>query len=422
MTARECGASMTVIEENLRLGGDPGAHEQSAVLAAELAKLNHPARPDVNWGRVERSCAALFQEHGVELQSAAAYTLACAQLHGVRGLDDGLGLIGRLLGGDWERTWPLGLPVRLEILAWLFAQLRPWLRGLPLSAADTPELLCLDGRLKGLAELLQRHGQGELAALQALRSQLQGLLKRLAPDTSPVAAEVPPADQAPEGTAPEPPAPTPPPRRAPVRRPRPSAPAVAVPKRQGVAPPVEQLPPPKRRRLWVWLLLLALLTLLTGVFLWVFSLGGQGSRTLPQASSAQVVSRPVRLNGELLFPPGRAVLKPESTKVLINSLIDIKAQPGWLIVITGHSDSTGDARQNLELSRQRAAAVRDWMQRMGDIPDDCFVVSGRGASEPVASDGTEEGRNANRRVEITLTPEGGACAQQGRTAAAPPRE
>jgi Outer membrane protein and related peptidoglycan-associated (lipo)proteins len=131
--------------------------------------------------------------------------------------------------------------------------------------------------------------------------------------------------------------------------------------------------------------------------------------TVPSAAPAPAPASAVRLDGRLLFPPGKAELKPGSTKVLVNSLIDIKAQPGWRIVITGHSDSTGDAQRNLELSRARAQAVREWMQQMGDIPDDCFEVRGAGSSEPVASDETQEGRDANRRVEITLTPVGGAC-------------
>ncbi|RPT42550.1 hypothetical protein IPC954_04480 [Pseudomonas aeruginosa] len=49
------------------------------------------------------------------------------------------------------------------------------------------------------------------------------------------------------------------------------------------------------------------------------------------------------------------------------------------------------------------------MQSMGDIPDSCFVVRGAGAGEPIASEDTEEGRNANRRVDISLMPAIGAC-------------
>ncbi len=118
---------------------------------------------------------------------------------------------------------------------------------------------------------------------------------------------------------------------------------------------------------------------------------------------------PVRLDSLSLFNTGSADLKPGSTKVLINALVGIKAQAGWLIVVTGHTDATGNPEQNLHLSRARAAAVRDWMQRMGDIPDSCFAVQGFAASQPVASNETEQGRAANRRVDIRLVPEEGAC-------------
>ncbi|MCF7532412.1 OmpA family protein [Pseudomonas petrae] len=118
---------------------------------------------------------------------------------------------------------------------------------------------------------------------------------------------------------------------------------------------------------------------------------------------------PVRLDTLSLFNIGSAELKAESTQVLINALVGIKARPGWLIVVTGHTDATGSAEQNLRLSRDRAASVRDWMQRMGGIPGSCFAVQGYGASQPIASNDTEQGRRANRRVDIRLVPEEGAC-------------
>lgn len=131
----------------------------------------------------------------------------------------------------------------------------------------------------------------------------------------------------------------------------------------------------------------------------------------PTPVAAQVkIPDPVRLDSLSLFASGSAELKPGSTKVLFNALVDIKAQPGWLIVIAGHTDATGDPRRNLLLSRARAGAVRDWMQRMGDIPDSCFAVQGFGADQPISSNDTPEGRAANRRVDIRLVPETGACA------------
>lgn len=129
----------------------------------------------------------------------------------------------------------------------------------------------------------------------------------------------------------------------------------------------------------------------------------------PSTPMLAQVPEPVRLDSLSLFSPGSARLKPDSTKVLVNALVGIKAQPGWLIVIAGHTDATGDALHNLRLSRARAAAVHDWMQDMGGIPDGCFAVQGFGASQPVASNDTEAGRAANRRVDIRLVPEAGAC-------------
>lgn len=115
------------------------------------------------------------------------------------------------------------------------------------------------------------------------------------------------------------------------------------------------------------------------------------------------------VQGVSLFEAGSATLKPGSTKVLINALVDIKAQPDLLIVITGHSDATGNPEENIRLSQARAASVHDWMQRMGDIPASCFAVRGAAASQPIASNDTEAGREANRRVDIRLVPEKGAC-------------
>ena len=129
----------------------------------------------------------------------------------------------------------------------------------------------------------------------------------------------------------------------------------------------------------------------------------------PPATKPERSASSVRLDSLSLFAPGSAQLKAGSTHVLIKALVDIKAQPGWLIVIAGHTDATGDSEKNLRLSHARAAAVHAWMQRMGRIPANCFAVQGFGATYPIASNDTEAGRAANRRVDIRLVPEAGAC-------------
>lgn len=131
----------------------------------------------------------------------------------------------------------------------------------------------------------------------------------------------------------------------------------------------------------------------------------------------QPVPKIVRLDSMSLFDSGKAVLKTGSTRMLVNSLVGIKAKPGWLIVVSGHTDNTGNPQLNQTLSLRRAAAVRDWMRDTGDVPESCFAVQGYGESRPVATNDTPAGRALNRRVEISLVPQANACQIPGNTQA-----
>lgn len=117
-----------------------------------------------------------------------------------------------------------------------------------------------------------------------------------------------------------------------------------------------------------------------------------------------------------LFDSGKSALKEGSTKILVNMLVGIKAKPGWLIVVSGHTDNTGDDASNQTLSLKRAESVRDWMQITGDVPESCFAVQGYGESRPVATNDTSAGRTLNRRVEISLVPQADACQVKGEPA------
>ncbi|MCT4714970.1 OmpA family protein [Enterobacteriaceae bacterium H18W14] len=137
----------------------------------------------------------------------------------------------------------------------------------------------------------------------------------------------------------------------------------------------------------------------------------------PPKPKPKPVPKIVRLDSMSLFDSGKAVLKTGSTKMLVNSLVGIKAKPGWLIVVAGHTDNTGNAQLNQTLSLERAAAVRDWMRDTGDVPESCFAVQGYGASRPIATNDTPEGRALNRRVEISLVPQANACQIPGKPSA-----
>ncbi|MBP8543919.1 MULTISPECIES: OmpA family protein [unclassified Citrobacter] len=129
----------------------------------------------------------------------------------------------------------------------------------------------------------------------------------------------------------------------------------------------------------------------------------------PKATSPQTV----RLDSMSLFDTGKWALKAGSTKVLIRALVNIKARPGWLIVIAGHTDDVGDDKSNQQLSLKRAESVRDWMRDTGDVAESCFAVQGYGESHPYKTNDTLEGRAANRRVEISLVPQADACRVPG---------
>lgn len=126
-------------------------------------------------------------------------------------------------------------------------------------------------------------------------------------------------------------------------------------------------------------------------------------------------TKTIRLDSMSLFDSGKSALKAGSTKMLVNSLVGVKAKPGWLIVVSGHTDNTGNAQLNQTLSQKRAEAVRDWMRDTGDVPESCFAVQGYGASRPIATNDTPDGRAQNRRVEISLVPQASACQIPGHT-------
>lgn len=73
------------------------------------------------------------------------------------------------------------------------------------------------------------------------------------------------------------------------------------------------------------------------------------------------------------------------------------------ITIAGHTDSTGSADYNQQLSERRAASVGNYLSQSG-VDRSRLDMRGYGLTQPVASNDSEVGRAQNRRVEITLTP------------------
>lgn len=90
-----------ITPHKIKTGGDPRTLPDYAALRDELSKLTHPARPDVNWQYAEKLCLSLFEQNGVELQTAAWYTLARTHLAGLSGLNEGLAILEALISHQW---------------------------------------------------------------------------------------------------------------------------------------------------------------------------------------------------------------------------------------------------------------------------------------------------------------------------------
>jgi outer membrane protein OmpA-like peptidoglycan-associated protein len=139
----------------------------------------------------------------------------------------------------------------------------------------------------------------------------------------------------------------------------------------------------------------------------------QSRKDLEQYAKVQDVARGtvITLSGGVLFESGKAELLPGAQDQLSRVATFLKSSPRP-VTIEGYTDSRGSARSNQELSERRARAVADYLTSQG-VPPDRINAVGKGASSPIASNSTADGRSQNRRVEIVL--------QQGpATAGSPP--
>jgi outer membrane protein OmpA-like peptidoglycan-associated protein len=105
---------------------------------------------------------------------------------------------------------------------------------------------------------------------------------------------------------------------------------------------------------------------------------------------------------DVLFETGKSTLKPSSFASLDKLAELIKRKEDLKIIVIGHTDNQGDAASNMKLSLARANAVKDYLGKKSGCPER-LKAEGRGADEPVADNGYEEGRRLNRRTEIQVT-------------------
>jgi outer membrane protein OmpA-like peptidoglycan-associated protein len=101
------------------------------------------------------------------------------------------------------------------------------------------------------------------------------------------------------------------------------------------------------------------------------------------------------------FDFGKATLRPESFAELEELVSYLKNKDNIKVEIAGHTDNVGTDADNLKLSQQRAEAIRNYVVKKGIAPVR-ILAKGYGASQPVADNDTDEGRQLNRRTEVRI--------------------
>ncbi len=119
-----------------------------------------------------------------------------------------------------------------------------------------------------------------------------------------------------------------------------------------------------------------------------------------ELSEKIVKGQVITLRG-IYFDSGKATIRPESYPVLDDALRVLQANPNVIVEIAGHTDSVGGDAYNLRLSDARANSVRTYLITRG-IAASRLIARGYGETMPIASNGTRDGRQMNRRIEFRV--------------------
>lgn len=107
--------------------------------------------------------------------------------------------------------------------------------------------------------------------------------------------------------------------------------------------------------------------------------------------------------GNITFATNSSDLSPEFFEVLTSVSKVLDEFDKTIVEVAGHTDSTGSDTYNQGLSERRASSVANYLSTH-DIDSQRLITIGLGESMPVADNGTQAGRQQNRRVELTMVP------------------
>ncbi len=121
--------------------------------------------------------------------------------------------------------------------------------------------------------------------------------------------------------------------------------------------------------------------------------------TVADVNAPAVAIKPIIIN----FATGSWALTPDMKEKIENQLGQLSVEfAGMKVRIEGNTDNVGGAAMNRDLSEKRAKSVADYLVKTYNFDPNRFIIVGNGPDKPVADNGSEEGRAANRRTEFQL--------------------
>ncbi|WP_421198452.1 VasL domain-containing protein [Aeromonas enteropelogenes] len=163
-------------QQALKVGRDPRMLPEYEALRAEINKLSHASRPEVDWLKIHQLASQIFEKHGVDLQTAIYFTLARSRLQGLSGFTEGCEFLANLIVTQWESFWP---PVhqeraRVEMLDWFIARISDVIRQYQISHEDKRLVYRCERALQLISEKLHNAGLSRIPRVENLVHFIEG--------------------------------------------------------------------------------------------------------------------------------------------------------------------------------------------------------------------------------------------------------
>lgn len=180
-------------QQALKVGRDPRMLPEYEALRAEINKLSHASRPEVDWHRIHQLASQIFEKHGVDLQTAIYFILARSRLQGLSGFTEGCEFLANLIVTQWESFWP---PVqqeraRIEMLDWFIARISNVIRQYPISHEDKRLVYRCERALQLINEKLHNTGLSRIPRVENLVHFIKGYIHGLDEAESVIASDKP---------------------------------------------------------------------------------------------------------------------------------------------------------------------------------------------------------------------------------------